>query len=99
MVVREGDCKPKHTGNNLCRFFFSGEKKKRGERISQILKARENKTELFSRERNHTWHQLQFCLVEKALGRTEIMPVGLVVSFFNQINHVLLENKFCLLMA
>lgn len=27
------------------------------------------------------------------------MPVGLVVSFFNQINHVLLENKFCLLMA
>lgn len=27
------------------------------------------------------------------------MPVGFVVSFFNQINHVLLENKFCLLMA
>lgn len=67
--------------------------------MSQILKARENKTELFSCERNHTWHQFQFCLVVKALGRTEIMPVGFVVSFFNQINHVLLENKFCLLMA
>lgn len=27
------------------------------------------------------------------------MPVGFVVSFFNQINHVLAENNFCLLMA
>lgn len=29
----------------------------------------------------------------------EIMSVGLVVSFFNQINHDLTENNFCLLMA
>lgn len=28
-----------------------------------------------------------------------MVPVGLVVSFFNQINHVLAENNFCLLMA
>ena len=27
------------------------------------------------------------------------MSVGLVVSFFNQINHDLTENNFCLLMA
>lgn len=27
------------------------------------------------------------------------MPGGLVVSFFNQINHELTENNFCLLMA
>lgn len=39
------------------------------------------------------------CPVRKALGGRETVPGGLVVSFFNQINHVLAENNFCLLMA
>lgn len=33
------------------------------------------------------------------LWEGKIMPVGLVVSFFNQINHNLTENNFCLLMT
>lgn len=38
------------------------------------------------------------CLVKKP-WEGGIMSVGFAVSFFNQINHDLTENNFCLLMA